>query len=258
MAPIHIYSQSPINAAKPDGVTPQTDGPTDEKAPNAHPATTSAAVFTGAASGGPPARPGAVPSLPQPTGAPRINRYQPVQPTPTAKAANAGPPPPQPGAVPLPPSRGPPTDAQIFPNPAQQTPVPSAADASAALPNQYPPQMSIPPLTSAAYPPPRGTYTSVQPQAPTGTWPSIPQPTGVFAVPPPVDERYLGHPPGYTQNAHAGDMNSSERAAAQAEVYGSEDKDGVWDVAKKLARAAGDRISAAETEVWRRINSESG
>lgn len=73
-----------------------------------------------------------------------------------------------------------------------------------------------------------------------------------------MDERNLDHPPGYMQNSYAADMNSSQRAAAQASnIYdGGEDYDGVWDVAKKFAKAAGDRLSAVETEVWRRLNSE--
>jgi hypothetical protein len=80
------------------------------------------------------------------------------------------------------------------------------------------------------------------------------------------------HPPGYVQNVNAADFSSNQRAAHEASVRsydggslggtsggggGSEEGDGgVWDTAKKWAYAAGEKLSAAESEVWRRINKD--
>ncbi len=127
--------------------------------------------------------------------------------------------------------------------------------------------MAIPPLTSPAYPPPRGTATSTQPTQPThgAAWPGFPQPTGLAQG---VEQRSLNldHPPGYIQNAYAADMNSGQRAAANAEAMqgrnssplfsDAEGSEGVWAGAKKLALVTGERLSAAESEFWRRINKQ--
>lgn len=39
-------------------------------------------------------------------------------------------------------------------------------------------------------------------------------------------------------------------------TFGGEESEGIWDAAKKLAWSAGERLSAAETEVWKLINKE--
>lgn len=84
----------------------------------------------------------------------------------------------------------------------------------------------------------------------------------------------LNHPPGYQQNINAGEMNSNQRAAAQQYgnnstsgygqggggqgYYGGGEADGesYWDSAMKFAKTAGEKLSAAESEVWKRINKE--
>ncbi len=98
MAPIRIYAESPINAAKPSGVTPRTAAPAEGIGPLPATTTTTAA---GPRQAQPAAQPGSVPSLPAPTGTVSSQGYAPIQPTPTRKdeGAEGGPPPPQPGAV---------------------------------------------------------------------------------------------------------------------------------------------------------------
>lgn len=90
--------------------------------------------------------------------------------------------------------------------------------------------------------------------------PSLGQP----AASPFVNEERISHPPGYQQDPNASVFSSHQRAAHQAlesfprgtggnaSDFGEEE--GVWDSAKKFMMAAGDRLSAAESEVWRRIN----
>lgn len=79
----------------------------------------------------------------------------------------------------------------------------------------------------------------------------------------------LEHPPGYQQNAYAGEMDRYQRArqdALEAEERrrrsgslvgggdGAAGEGGVWGSAKKALLAAGEKIADAETEVWKRLN----
>lgn len=142
-----------------------------------------------------------------------------------------------------------------------------------------PPQMGMPPLTASPYPSAaRGTQ--VQNSA---SYPGIPQPTGLaqgLAMGDRQQQQHtsLDHPPGYVQDTYAAEMTSSQRAAAAQvghgsggglssyhsssgfnnnhSTFGDDDGEGLWDAAKKLAASAGERLSAAETEVWRRINKQ--
>ena len=245
MPPIPIYSQSPINAAKPSGVTPQTAAPgSSEKEGRSQPATTTAAVSQDAY---PPARPGAVPSLPAPTGTTQSQRYAPVQPTPTVNLENTGPAPPQPGAVPTLPGRlpsgiPPPPRAGESYHPPEVTQAPQAP---------YPAQMSIPAPTIPHVH--GGTSTATA-----GRYSQAAQPTTLGAG----SGNQLNHPPGYHQNVNAVDFDSNQRAAHFANVSSERrrssdgDDEGVWDAARKLVQSAGEKLSAAESEVWRRINKE--
>lgn len=248
MAPIPIYSKSPINAAKAAGVTPQTaagagDSP-DAKSP------TTAATPTKTRQGYPAAQPGAVPSLPVQTGAAQGNRYAYEQPTTTAKPEIRGPAPPQPGAVPSPPG-----SKSAVPPPPRITQGPRLADAEptsrpSAIP--MPPQMGIPaptmPVTQQGTSTDYASSYSARGHDQAGLQPSI-----VI--------NSLEHPPGYQQNANASTLSSNQRAAQDALQYSnsssaspSGEEEGAWDSAKKWAQAAGDKLSAAENEVWRRIN----
>ncbi|KAI1265107.1 hypothetical protein F5Y18DRAFT_57907 [Xylariaceae sp. FL1019] len=215
MPPIPVYSNSPIVAAKPDGVTPKTASPGDT------PTTRTAAVPTPTSreSAYPAAQPGAVPSLPKPT--------------PTAQMGNAGPSPPQPGAAPT--AIPPPPKAGEKYQPPVQTP-------TATMP--YPKQMSM--------------SRPVEPQ------PS--QQRGTSTAPLPSGQSYgnqhpVAHPPGYHQNANASELDRYQRSAAEQRAYedsqdSSEGGSSVWDAAKKLAQQTGDRLAAAEHEVWKKLNNE--
>lgn len=80
----------------------------------------------------------------------------------------------------------------------------------------------------------------------------------------------LEHPPGYTQNPNAGELDRYQRAAQEALERQeqqqqmrerasslSEGADGVWGSVKGAMAAAGEKIAAAEEKVWKTINKES-
>lgn len=77
----------------------------------------------------------------------------------------------------------------------------------------------------------------------------------------------FGHPPGYTQNPNAGELDRYQRAAQEAlerdeQARGrasslSEGADGVWGSVKGAMAAAGEKIAAAEEKVWKTINKDS-
>jgi hypothetical protein len=176
-----------------------------------------------------------------------------VQPTPTTKTDDDGPPAPQPGAVPTPLSKSnvppPPKAGETYHPPAPTS-----------ISQPYPPQMSIPPPTSAygAQPPTSSTSTST---------------TGSSAYPAPFQNvdygaprRSLEHPPGYQQNSYASELSSDQRRAQDAANnsaggYGGSEKggidtEGMWNTASKWVTAAGNKLSETEQEIWRRINKE--
>lgn len=237
MPPIPIYAHSPINAAKADGVTPQTAEKGAGSNPLGPPPTTTQDNSYA------PAQPGAVPSLPVPTGAASTQQqhYAPLpQPTRTQPLDSEGPAPPQPGAFPVPVGASPPqaTATGVPPPPKVGE---SVAVARQSPPTYYPPQMSIPaPPSAATQGAQRGTA---------GTTVSF------------------GHPPGYTQNPNAGELDRYQRAAQEAlerdeQARGrasslSEGADNVWGSVKGAMAAAGEKIAAAEEKVWKTINKDS-
>lgn len=127
-------------------------------------------------------------------------------------------------------------------------------------------------------PPPTGTSTGAVPQSVQhGTLTAAPPPptttttttfSGGFAPPAPSP---LEHPPGYQQDVNADALNRYQRAAqdaleeeerrtgqtssAAAAGLGG-DQEGVWSGAKKMMAAAGEKLAAAEGEVWKRINKD--
>ncbi|TVY47543.1 hypothetical protein LOCC1_G002565 [Lachnellula occidentalis] len=250
MSGIPVYTQSPINApAKPSGVTPQTAAPQVEASPVA-PAYVPATTTSTTASSYPPAGPGAA-AFPAPTGT-AAQRYAPLQPTKTTSSEAARPPPPQPGAAPIPSSgsretfRPEPTSA---PQPPTSMPLPS--------------QMSIPPPSSA-----------FGGQPPTSSTATANTPSSSYPVQIPLTEsggprRSLEHPPGYHQNVYASDQTSEQRRAQEtinassatsgresSENVGAMGSESIWNTAKKWTQQAGEKISEAEAEVWRKINKD--
>ncbi|KAK3401216.1 hypothetical protein B0T20DRAFT_163370 [Sordaria brevicollis] len=254
MPPIHLYHNSPINAAKAaDAQDPKTASPEGQ------------------------AQSGTVPNAqpdPQPTGTATIN-----QATPTYLTSDRTPPPPQPGAVPsLPVQTGTATtqgqDAQhpyFPPQPSSQYypgsgPAPPAPSGPITSP---PHQMSIPPPTASYNCSQRGTSTTTGPPPPTTTLPTyLP---GASPAEIGLGSRSgsgggdLSHPPGYQQDAMASDMNQAQRAAHEYAAShgghggsggGGDDDEGVWNSAKKWIQDAGAKVAEAESEVWKRINNQ--
>jgi hypothetical protein len=101
--------------------------------------------------------------------------------------------------------------------------------------------------------------------------PSVPQAqrgtSTAFVVPYSAGQTDPSHPPGYQQNVNADQFTSSQReeqhnAARSSSGWGmglgggdgGDSGEGVWGAARKWAQTAGDKLSAAENEVWRRIN----
>lgn len=130
----------------------------------------------------------------------------------------------------------------------------------------YPPQMAIPAPT-AAYPAQQhGTITAAGSSLVT-TLPG-------YAA----GGQSLQHPQGYQQDANAASgldryqASAAQRggggggggayyspaatAGADSEQGRQSPEEGVWDTAKKWAQATGQKLAAAEGEVWKRINKE--
>ncbi|KAI0486865.1 hypothetical protein F4859DRAFT_316414 [Xylaria cf. heliscus] len=256
MAPIPVYTNSPITAAKADGVTPKTassDAPcktpckTDKASSSSSSPTsgytpsTSTSTSTYAASA---AQPGAAPSLPAPTGPARAQPYAPVQPTPTTSIASGCPAPPQPGSVPVSSLPPPPRAGERYQLPAQ-TPAPPAATI------RYPHQMAIPAPTP---PPPsqqRGTSTTAMASSsPYGT--RIPSTTTGIGN---DDAQSFSHSAGYQQDANASELDRYQRSALEQREL-DDGGSSIWGAAKKLAQQTGERLAAAESEVWKKINKD--
>ncbi|KAI0128723.1 hypothetical protein BJ170DRAFT_343084 [Xylariales sp. AK1849] len=242
MPPIPVYTDSPV-ATKPSGVTPQTASQPPQASQNhATPATTTASP-TRVQAAYPQALPGAAPSLPTATGAAQAHPSY-MQPAPSQDLKREdGPPLPEPGAVPtstsvrshLPP---PPKVGEKY-VPPQIT----SASQSASMP--YPRQMSIPSPTIAYPAQQHGTSTAAAPSSAYGG----DQGTGGS----------LQHPPGYQQNVNASELDGYQRSAIfrnDSAQQHSQPEEGVWNSAKKWAQATGEKLAAAETEVWKRINKE--
>lgn len=244
MPPIPIYTKSPINAAKADGITPQTAEGSERVKPQPE-ATT--ATSTSDQAGYPAAQPGAVPSLPAVTAAPLSQIHAPLQPTPTSRLDYQGPPPPQPGAVPVAPG----------------------ATAQPAVSGPPPPTVTEPPRLPGHGPPVTSTYPH-QMSIPAPTAPHAQRGTSTAFVVPysaaQAGQADIAHPPGYQQDVNADQFTSSQREGQYTATHPSsgwgggnqqgddESEEGVWGAARKWAQAAGDKLSAAENEVWRRIN----
>jgi len=267
MPPIPVYTASPINAAKASGVTPKTASPDEDNntplgqryAPVQPTPTQTVPGYGGDEenhnnTSPPPPQPGAVPHLPQYTA------------TATPTSTSSLPPPPKAGE-------------SLYPHlsPAPQPPAPTQA---AQLPGTgtgmgstatYPPppaQMAIPPPPTMPYTAQRGTATATTSG---GGYP----PTSLPGIITNIDDN-LAHPPGYQQNVSAVEFSAHQRAAQEAAIAeeqqrrrnslsalgglggggGDGDGDGVWNSAKKWIQAAGEKLSDAETEVWRRISKE--
>ncbi|KAH0598536.1 hypothetical protein MHUMG1_03836 [Metarhizium humberi] len=240
MAPIPVYSSSPINAAKPAGVTPKTaDSNKGGQAQLEPPQTSGEQAFS-------PAQPGARPMLPKATGAPQPGGHVLATPTRTSSVGN-NPPPPQPGAVPVPPGGGSGTGSNIPPPPR----------AGESLQNhQSPPVTTMPP--QMGYQPPRAPLPVQARSSTTASTVGPPPHSGPAGVSAPLQGNYptagISLPAGgYQQDVNAAGYNSYQRAER---AYEDESEASVWDTARKWAASAGESLAAAESEVWKRINKD--
>ncbi|KAG6004460.1 hypothetical protein E4U21_001082 [Claviceps maximensis] len=250
MAPIPVYSSSPINAAKPSGVTSKTatlpgadKGGQDQAQGRYQPETSTAASSEPCPLA---AQPGALPSLPKQTATPFANN---VSPTPTqgSSVLSENPPPPQPGAFPALPGHSASNPNALPPPPRAGESVKDQQPAApvTTLPPQMgyqPPQASLPiqgrsststmaPFTAADTA--RPTSTSLQGQHPSA---SYSPPAGA-----------------YQQDVNAAGYNQYQRSTA---AYEDQSEASVWDTAKKWAASAGEGLAAAENELWKRINKD--
>lgn len=242
MAPIPVYTNSPITAAKPDGVTPKTAAAADSAPSQVSSSTpSSASAYTPSAYPAP--RPGAVPSLPVPTGSAATQQYSPLQPTPTASIGGSGPAPPQPGPVPVSSLPPPPKAGERY-QPPTQTPAP----ATTTMP--IPHQMAIP--APAAPQPSHQWGTSTTPMASSSPY-GAQLPSGPIGIGG-ANAEDLSHPAGYQQNTNASELDRYQRSAVERGP--DESGDGIWRAAKKLAQQTGERLAAVEGEVWKKINKE--
>ncbi|KAK1983739.1 hypothetical protein LZ30DRAFT_587716 [Colletotrichum cereale] len=259
MPAIPIFKDTPINASKASGATPQTEelqssassnnAPEPSHSQVGAPAPVLAPSSTHQQQPYPPAQPGAAPSLPVQTAS--AQAYPTPRPTPTQKTDDVSPPPPQPGAAPVPV-----TGTSTLPPPpkAGETYQPPAPTPATHAPLPYPPQMGIPPPTMS-HSALRGSSTSI------ATGPQMTEPRLIPLGGDPALS--LEHPPGYQQDVGASEFSSHQRAAHHAAVTSSAERgfqaqpeEGVWDTAKKWAQAAGGTLAAAEQEVWKRINKD--
>ncbi|KAI0195069.1 hypothetical protein EV127DRAFT_176913 [Xylaria flabelliformis] len=252
MAPIPVYTNSPITAAKADGITPKTASSSSDvscktnKASSSSPTSaytpsTSASTSTSTYAA---AQPGAAPSLPAPTGSALAQPYSAVQPTPTTSIASASPAPPQPGSVPVSSLPPPPKAGERYQLPVQ-TPAPTAATV------RYPHQMAIPAPTAPQPSQQRGTSTTAMASSsPYGTrTPFTTTSIGGDGAP------SFSHPAGYQQNANASEPDRYQRSAMEQRKL-DDDESSIWGAAKKLAQQTGERLAAAESEVWKKINKD--
>lgn len=151
MAPVPVYSASPINASKASGPSPQTarpDGASETTA--AAPVPTSTATADQYAP-----QPAAVPSLPVQTAAPQPQSGGSIQPTPTQPMpSHSGvPPAPQPGAgIPPPPKAGETLQTSSQPA-APRTSYPAPAEPSYHPASGPPPGPSLGAADTQAHPP---------------------------------------------------------------------------------------------------------
>ncbi|KFY64128.1 hypothetical protein V497_01830 [Pseudogymnoascus sp. VKM F-4516 (FW-969)] len=258
MSGIPVYTQSPITAAKADGVTPQTAGPetsTKSSAPASKPATTTAVPSTTSPYAPQPGQP----AVPAPTGSlgPSTGPANNYTPSPTTKTADQGPPAPQPGAVPTAPGRA-------------KSPLPPPPKVG----EKYTPPEPAPQTTSPPYPPQMGFAPPANQYQPTAT---ASQPSGNYPTTLPVQgqgqaqRRSFEHPPGYQQNPYGGGgMTGDQYGGAPQPSHGAQSgqwhragdiddnagEESIWETAKKWATTAGGKLAETEAEIWKRVNGE--
>ncbi|KAL2164535.1 hypothetical protein VTH06DRAFT_3751 [Thermothelomyces fergusii] len=243
MPPVQVHIKSPINAAKASGVTLQTAAPgaagPDDGSDDA--TTTTATTTSAEAAAAAAASPAYCPSSNPP-------------PTRTVPSLQQQPPPPQPGSVPrLPEATGAPAPRTAAAarnvaegSPGAGGPAPPPPPTAAPFPGvSYPPQMGIPPPQPGHHNQ-RGTTTE-------------PLGRGAYPGPGPGNYQYYYQQSGsYGPSSTAGGYVPPYQGGGSGGSRGmhENEEEGFLGSALKLAKAAGEKLSAAESEIWRRINGE--
>lgn len=296
MSGVTIHTSSPITAAKPSGITPQTvssEGQPLSAAPAGNPATPTTSTAS-SSTYQPSYRQAAPGQAPTPAATSSVSRpaQQPTA-TPTMTSTTSsydGPPAPQPGPTPSPFTRTysantnlpPPPKAGEKPQPAEYY-TPSRSPARSLAPtHSYPPQTSIPPPASYNFGQPSGSTTGIsnapsypysnsntmfQTQSQTQPPPTHTTPLGVQGLGADPRRPSFEHPPGYVQNPYASAQPYNQRNDSPSMGYSagsSNSKNGVhdseglslWDTARSWAKSAGEKASQVEGDIWRRINKE--
>lgn len=128
----------------------------------------------------------------------------------------------------------------------------SSSTSTSNNPPHYPPQMTIPaPAPAVATQGAQRGTTTISAPAP-----------ALAAAPSPLE-----HPPGYQQDATAGELNRHQRAAQEALEReeqeegrkwapggGDGEGGGVWVSVRGAVAAAGEKLASAEKDVWAKIN----
>ncbi|KAI9680970.1 MAG: hypothetical protein M1829_001050 [Trizodia sp. TS-e1964] len=280
MSGIPTYTQSPINAAKPSGITPRTASPPTQSSPLAPPLGSTAGPTTASAdshsSGYPAARPGAA-AVPAATARAELHipgqQQQTVPPTRTAALPEfSGPPPPQPGPLPVAPASY--AFEPRFPPPPRAGETSQHGITSASAVNNsppgvpYPAQMGMPPphnFSNSGTQPLRTSNGSVMARY-SGQHVSMPllkteaiqgnmlHPYGYMQKQQPLNaerSQATGQAPAWTSH-HNSSQNQGPFGGGEGEAEG----EGVWDTTKKWAKAVANRASEAESQLWRTINKE--
>ncbi|KAF2092333.1 hypothetical protein K490DRAFT_61771 [Saccharata proteae CBS 121410] len=223
MPPIPVHLNAPINpnAAKADGISPETATGQQQPQPTRTTNASTATAFDSSLP--PPPQPGAVP---QPFSA---------APTPTS----ASPPRPQPGA-----------SATTGYIPATVT---ATVTNTITQPVGPPPQFFIPPPTTDANP----TRSTTAAAAPAHA--AYPGPTTLNMGPAPTMSAVSEHPPGYVQNPYAGDGTAAQRARLE-DVKAQEEGEGegVWGSVKGVLGRMGEGLKKGEEEAWKFVEGRKG
>ncbi|KAH8160874.1 hypothetical protein CIB48_g7374 [Xylaria polymorpha] len=127
-----------------------------------------------------------------------------------------------------------------------QLPTQTAAPPAATI--RYPHQMAIPAPTVPQPSQQRGTSTTAMAS-------SSPYNAQMPFTTTGIDAQSFSHPTGYQQNANASELDQHQRSAMQQRDL-DDSGNSIWGAAKKLAQQTGERLAAAESEVWKKINKD--
>lgn len=251
MPPINVFTNAAINPVKASTVTPETSSSPGQDGGSNPPASR---TTSNSEAKYPPAPPGiAAVSGPTTAASGYASTFVQATSTVTLELPHA----PQPGAFPMPFS-----SSNIVPSPKTGGAyVQRQRTEAAPTPQCYHGEMHVPPPTTPYRAQPIASTTS-----------STTTPLSSHTVPFPTSQYEDGRrqsslegPPGYSQDPYAADLSAEQRQAI--DIIDSDGRSSdkastgmtcsggdAWTTAKNWALKAGEKLSEAETEVWKRIN----